>query len=110
MGRGSGGGGRGGGGAGGGGASASPKQTAAANFWKEVKDKYGDSGRVQSTIDALEQGKLDWFRNASEIRVIAANQARFGRIGFNQDKYEAIIKDIMRIGTKYGIDVGSMQN
>ena len=106
--------GSGGGGGSGGGvqSNATEKQNLAADFWSVVLNKYGDTegDRITATIDSLRNGRLDWFRNASNIRVVAANRARFGRFGFDQDKYDNTIEDIINIGKRYSIDVGAMQN
>ena len=102
----------GGGGRGGAGRRVTAKEESAANFWDAVRRKYGDtgSGRLAAKSESLRAGRSDWFRDAGLIRIIAANNARRGRIGFDQDKYDRIVRDIVKMGDDFDIDVGGMQS
>lgn len=57
-------------------------------FWNEFHTQYPNE-RVYNLMTAVAEGTVDWFREASLTNVAIAEHCRIGRLGFDQEKFEA---------------------
>lgn len=81
----------------------------AIKFWQEI-DKHFHTEQVSDWIKTLEAGKGDWFRNYGILNEALAQKCRFGRIGFDEEKYQKLQDWADDILNHYGLQAVMMQN
>ena len=81
----------------------------AIKFWTKINTHFRTE-RIEAWIESLEANKGDWFRNYGLLNIALSEQCRFGRIGFNEEKYQKLQKWADGILNHYGLQSGMMQN
>jgi len=78
-------------------------------FWEQI-DRHFPTIRVKQHLQALRRGEGDWFRNYGLCNIALSKACRFGRIGFDQEKYERLQKWARATLVRCGLSISDMQN
>ena len=86
-----------------------PNTQKAIALWMIINER-AYTNEIEEWIEILKAGNADWFRNFGLLNIALSNQCRFGRIGFNEEKYEKLQQWALQVLRQCGLQIGAMQN